>query len=685
MATFTVTTSADDGAGSLRAAVSAANASAGADVIEFDAAVFDGGPEDLIRLTSGQIEIADELTIMGGPSGVTITGDAAGDDVTLDGITDIDASGAARLDDNSRIFDATADLTIEGLTLTGGHAAGQGGALRSSAKVTLQTSIISGNGTTEDSEGGTEADGGGVHTSGALSVQDSTISGNRAEGSGGGVSGKTVHVTNSVLNDNRTGFEHAGGGVFGLRVTVENSTVFDNHAGQGGGIHQWFNSGANPESIRVSNSVVRDNTAQYGGGGIRAYDDIQVSDSLVSGNDGGGESGEGGGIHGGTVTILRSTVSDNKGNGYGGGVYSGSTVLLENSTISGNSVSAGFDGANGGGVFSAGAVTVIQSTVSGNLADVGDTGGGGGGILAKAVALENSIVLGNVAGTAADEVQGARTLTGGNILGPDILDGAAVIGSTTAAGVFAATTEIVPGVFAGVLADNGRPVPTIAIRQDGSAAGAADPATALDADQRGFSRDAAPDLGAFEAGAERALHIIGGPKADVLVGWEGEDRFWGRGGDDLLRGLGGDDLLRGDEGEDQLEGGAGDDLLHGGADCDRIDGGDGDDVILGGQGDDRIKGGAGDDTLHGGAGGDVFVFGQGFGNDEIHDFNASPQGGQDRLDLHRLGISAASFAGTVSIEQVGDDTRVIVGEHGSILLVGVEDAPPIGQTDFLLA
>lgn len=48
MATFTVTNANDSGAGSLRAAVAAANASAGADVIAF-ASSFDGGAEDLIR------------------------------------------------------------------------------------------------------------------------------------------------------------------------------------------------------------------------------------------------------------------------------------------------------------------------------------------------------------------------------------------------------------------------------------------------------------------------------------------------------------------------------------------------------------------------------------------------------------------------------------------------------------
>ena len=134
--TFTVTNTADSGAGSLRQAVIAANANAGADTIVF-AAAFNSEAGDTIRLTGGEIAITDALTIDGG-AGVTITGDAAGDDLTLaGGITDAVASRAAGvLDDNSRIFNSTAgSLSLNGLTLTGGAAPlnGAGGAILSSS------------------------------------------------------------------------------------------------------------------------------------------------------------------------------------------------------------------------------------------------------------------------------------------------------------------------------------------------------------------------------------------------------------------------------------------------------------------------------------------------------------------------------------------------------------------------
>ena len=97
MATYTVTTVLDEldigttfeelstGGLSLRDAVDLANASAGADIITFDGTVFTGDSASLIRLTMGEIEITDAVTIDGSTAtGVTITGDAAGDDLCGD-------------------------------------------------------------------------------------------------------------------------------------------------------------------------------------------------------------------------------------------------------------------------------------------------------------------------------------------------------------------------------------------------------------------------------------------------------------------------------------------------------------------------------------------------------------------------------------------------------------------------
>jgi predicted outer membrane repeat protein len=583
MATFIVNTTQDefdgsieDGDISLRDAIAAANETAGADTIAFDPTVFDGEAGVVLRLTQGQIAITEALTINGG-AGVTITGDANGDDVTLaGGITDVDASlaGEDRLDDNSRIFDATAALTLDGLTLTGGRTTADeddGGAVRSTAPLTLIESTVSGN-----SIAGYRSGGGGIHSGSAITVTDSTISDNHGgyRGQGAGISGDTVIVTNSTVSGNRTAgyvFSH-GGGIFSRGdVTVMNSTVSGNDAGaSGGGIISFGGSVTVTDSIvsgndaygdgggiaggtvTLTNSTVSDNSAFYAGGSSGGGIDggtVTVMDSTISGNsarDGGG------GIYGGTVTVTNSTVGGNSGNrgsggvqggevtvtnstisgndGYYGGVLGGGTITVTSSTISGN------DGDYGGGI-TGGAVTITNSTITGNYSSSGNGGIHGGDVAVtnstisgnygeeyggihgfQTVSLSNSIVLGNMAsdGVGDEVVAGALVRTGGNILGTDVYSGDTDVGETSAAAVFAETAEIAPGVFAGVLADNGGPTETIALRlvQGNPAIGGADPATAAATDQRGVARDADPDLGAFEAVFPHAQFRI---EAETLV------------------------------------------------------------------------------------------------------------------------------------------------------------------------
>ncbi|MCY1456595.1 hypothetical protein D9M71_738250 [compost metagenome] len=66
------------------------------------------------------------------------------------------------------------------------------------------------------------------------------------------------------------------------------------------------------------------------------------------------------------------------------------------------------------------------------------------------------------------------------------------------------------------------------------------------------------------------------------------------------------------------------------------------------------------------------------------DFDANPAGGQDRLDVSALGITAATFAANVAITDVGVDTRVTIGAN-SITLVGVADATTVTQADFIVS
>jgi Ca2+-binding RTX toxin-like protein len=127
----------------------------------------------------------------------------------------------------------------------------------------------------------------------------------------------------------------------------------------------------------------------------------------------------------------------------------------------------------------------------------------------------------------------------------------------------------------------------------------------------------------------------------------------GAGGTDVLSGAGGDDTLNGNGGVDSLDGGAGNDILNGGA---------------------------GNDVMNGGTGNDIFLFAPGFGNDVISGFDANPTGGQDLLDLSALGVTAANFADSVTITDLGANTLVAIDVDGlgavvgSMTLLGVNGA-----------
>jgi hypothetical protein len=132
----------------------------------------------------------------------------------------------------------------------------------------------------------------------------------------------------------------------------------------------------------------------------------------------------------------------------------------------------------------------------------------------------------------------------------------------------------------------------------------------------------------------------------------------------------------GADGGDTLTGTTADDVVLGSA---------GADTIAGGAGDDTVTGGAGNDGLTGGSGADRFRFAAGFGSDTLTAFDAAPAGGQDTLDVSPLGITAATFAASVTIEAgaTPGSTRVRIGT-AVIALPGVAPAA-VTMADFTLA
>src|SRR5262245_27302083 len=114
--TFHVTTLADSGAGSLRAAVARANAHPGADVIDFQA-----GLTGTIALTGGELDITGDLAITGpGAAKLTVSGSnlsrvfqvEAGETVSISGLTIAGGNAGTDFSSNGGGIDNFGALTV---------------------------------------------------------------------------------------------------------------------------------------------------------------------------------------------------------------------------------------------------------------------------------------------------------------------------------------------------------------------------------------------------------------------------------------------------------------------------------------------------------------------------------------------------------------------------------------------
>lgn len=444
---------------SLREAILASNNTPGANSIAFDP-VTCGMP---IWLEQGYLEIKNSVTITGlGAVNTSVSGESLARIIYI-------APAATGFN--------TFDVTLDGLTLTGGRAS-DGGAIRTSESSTL------------------------------LTVKNSTVSDNRADSgifpfsaAGGGIwSYGAVTVINSTVSRNSGS---TGGGIYAQgAVTIIDSTISGNSvSGFGGGI---YSAGA----LTIHNSTVSANVA-YGGGGMEARGNVTISNSTVSQNSANSNWAGGGieAVQGATVTIINSTIADNYA-GYGGGIFADGPVTVINSTVTRNLLAE-----LGGGIFSIGAVTVSNSTIFGNSANFA------GGIYGDdAVTIRNSIVAGNLDNDGAPEFAVGSSLSVTNSLIGDnsgtglepTLDGA-----PDGNGNFIGNPDAPIDPLLGPLADNGGPTQTMAMLPNSPALNNGSNALAVDAtgnllpfDQRGpgFARISGGrvDIGAFEVIAPMA-------------------------------------------------------------------------------------------------------------------------------------------------------------------------------------
>ena len=228
-ATFTVMNLNDNGAGSLRQAIIDANATAGADTIDFQA-----GLTGTITLASALPQITQDLTINGpGADVVTVSGASA-----------------------FQVFNIAGGVTvsISGLTISNGNAgffSSGGGGAQNFGTLTVTNSTFSFN--------SAAGNGGGIlnNTGGTLTVTNSTFSFNSAAGNGGGINntGGTLTVTNSTLSFNSAA--GSGGGIVNLgTLTITDSSFSGNSASIGGGISNLVGM-----TLTVTNSTFSLNSA----------------------------------------------------------------------------------------------------------------------------------------------------------------------------------------------------------------------------------------------------------------------------------------------------------------------------------------------------------------------------------------------------------------------------------------
>jgi predicted outer membrane repeat protein len=298
-ATFVVSNINDSGSGSLRAALDLANANADADLINFDASVFNVPRTINLANSSGELSVTNSVTINGPGanlltvrriSGATnlfrvfdILRNAYSIDVTLSGMTITGGAllGPGTAGDGAGVFVGDENVTLRDCIVTGNTTAAGDGAgvfVFSYGQLNLVNTTVSGN--TVTTVAGESGDGGGIAGGKyvEIKVTNSTIAGNSAGGHGGGVAlvlGGSLVVANSTISGNIAGVR--GGGVYfygpsiGPGAVFRNSTIANNStAGEGGGIAVVGGVGAAAANLVLQNSTVAGNTGRSGGGGVTA-------------------------------------------------------------------------------------------------------------------------------------------------------------------------------------------------------------------------------------------------------------------------------------------------------------------------------------------------------------------------------------------------------------------------------
>ncbi len=331
-----VTTAADvvdqfDGVVSLREAIVAANSTAEAATISFDASL-DGTPIVLSRSginedesVSGDLDVSSDITIVGrGRTNTIIDGGA-----DIDDIANTPGIGEA-------VFHVLsgASLHVDAVTITGGNRVASsgsnvngGGIYSSGSVVTIVNSEVSRN---------LGYRGGGVHSDHFLTITDSVIANNQAHTGGGIHSSRRLTLLGTTVSHNIS--QALGGGIYARRTQfyeseIRQSTISENTAGTNGG-------GIAVDVGLIIDSTLWGNTSQSGGGvyALGEDADLTVINSTISGNSANYNAGGIGliSLDPQRLRVVNSTIYANRaGTGAGIRLSSNSTATIDNSIIAG--------------------------------------------------------------------------------------------------------------------------------------------------------------------------------------------------------------------------------------------------------------------------------------------------------------------------------------------------------------
>jgi predicted extracellular nuclease len=339
---------------------------------------------------------------------------------------------------------------------------------------------------------GQSSQGGGIYNQGSLIINSMTFTKNNGSYGGAIHNGAMLTVNSTTFSDNDASY---GGGIYnsGGTLTVNSSSFADNSASYGGGIQ---NSG----TLTLNSSSFIGNEASFGGG-IYDGDTLRVNESHFSNN----SAGYGGGIYieiYGEALIKNSTISNNVA-GRGAGIFNQNQLTIINTTLSGNSAEA-----SGGAIYNGKSLIAINSTIAYNLSEESNRGGGifTSDMQTSSTQLINTIVAGNKNGNAVNDIYGGNVSSSSshNLIG-DAASSGGLTNGVNGNIVGASLTDIFAN---GLLADNGGPTLTIALKLGSLAENAGDSSLAVDemddpltTDQRGTGFDRvvhAIDIGAYE-------------------------------------------------------------------------------------------------------------------------------------------------------------------------------------------